>query len=237
MAALGDSITVGVNVARDKVGENPGDSWSVGDAADDGVTSHYERLVALDPAIQGHAADFAQSGARMRDFARQAQEAVAMKAEYVTVMLGANDVCGRGNMTPVETFRQQFRDGAAALKGLSAGARVLVVSVPNLTALWDRYHANRQVHDVWQAFGICPPVLSDAVNATQREAVRERVDAFNAVLAEESAAAGWLYDGGAVHDARIQDEDVGPVDDFHPSIAGQQAIADVTWQVFSASLR
>ncbi len=229
MAAIGDSITAGVNVARDKVGENPGDSWSVGDAPDDGVTSHYERLLALHPAIQGHAADLAVSGARMRDFARQAQQAVDAKAEYVTVMLGANDVCGRGNLTPVETFRDEFRAGAAVLKGLPTPSWVLVVGVPNVTAMWDRYHSDRQVHDVWQALRVCPSVLSDAVNDTGRDLVRQRIDAYNQVLREESAAAGFWFDNASVHDGRIQDVDVGPVDDFHPSLAGQEAIAEATW--------
>lgn len=231
MAAIGDSITAAANVARDRVGENPADSWSVGDAPDDGVTSHYERLVALNPTIQGHATDLAVSGARMEDFARQAREAVDFKAEYVTVMLGANDVCGRsGNLTPVETFRAQFRDGAAVLKALPRPSWVLVVGVPNVTALWDRHHEDRQVHDVWQAFGLCPAVLSDRVNDTGRALARERIDAYNDVLREESAAAGFAYDDGAVHDGRMEDAALGPVDYFHPSLAGQAAIAEATWK-------
>ena len=95
----------------------------MGDAQDDGVTSHYERLLALNPKSGGHLADFARSGTRMRDFARQAQEAVDFKADYVTVMFGANDICGGRNMTEPETFRAQFVAGADALKALPAGAR------------------------------------------------------------------------------------------------------------------
>lgn len=232
MAALGDSITMAANVARDRVGDNPADSWSVGDAPDDGVDSHYERLVRLHPALTGNARDFAVSGARMRDFPRQAEEAVDLQAQYVTVLFGANDVCGRSaaSMTPPETFRAQFRQGAEVLKRLPAGSTVMVVSVPNVTALWDRYHANRQIHDVWQAFGICPSVLSDATNATQRAEVAARIDAFNAILAEEAAAYGFRTDHNETHDSRIEDAHVGPVDYFHPSLEGQQALAAATWR-------
>lgn len=229
MAALGDSITQGVNVARDKVGENPGNSWAVGDDATDPVTSHYERLVALNPALSGHAADYAVSGARIRDFPRQAQQAVALKAEYVTVMFGANDVCGAGNATSVDTFRAQFRAGADVLRGLPERAHVLVVSVPDVVGLYDRYHSVRVVHDAWQALRVCRNVLSDAVNETQREELRARIDAFNGVLANESVAYGFWWDGGAAHDGRIVEADVGPVDFFHPSLQGQARLADATW--------
>jgi lysophospholipase L1-like esterase len=85
------------------------------------------------------------------------------------------------------------------------------------------------VRDVWAAFRVCAPVLGANVTAEQREAARERIDAFNAILREASAKAGFLFTN-AVHDARLQDEDVGPVDGFHPSLAGQDAISNATWQ-------
>src|SRR5581483_8310489 len=56
MAAIGDSITAGVNVARDKVGESPGPPWSVGDPPHDGVPTHHGPLLPPPPAIQGHGA-------------------------------------------------------------------------------------------------------------------------------------------------------------------------------------
>jgi len=228
MAALGDSISLGVNVARDKLGENPGNSWSVGDDATDGVTSHYERLVALNPALAGHAYDFARSGARMRDFARQAQEAADAKAEYATVMFGANDVCGAGNATSVDAFRAQFDAGAQILK--DAGAKVLVVSVPNVTGLYERYHSVRAVHDAWQALRVCQNVLGDRVTPEARNATAARIDAYNAVLRDEAARFGFSWDRGAVHEGEIVEADVGPVDFFHPSLHGQASLAEATWR-------
>jgi hypothetical protein len=49
MAALGDSITQAVDVCC-SYGGHPANSWSTGNSPNDGVTSQYERLVALHPA-------------------------------------------------------------------------------------------------------------------------------------------------------------------------------------------
>src|SRR4051794_41652035 len=92
MAAMGDSISRGYDVCC-SFGEHPQNAWSTGDAAGDGVTSHYERLLAADPAIAGHAFNDAVTGARMAGAPAQAAQAVGQGAQYVTVLMGANDVC------------------------------------------------------------------------------------------------------------------------------------------------
>ena len=54
MAAIGDSITRAYDVCC-SYGDHPGQSWSTGYTSYDGVTSHYERIKQLNPAITGHA--------------------------------------------------------------------------------------------------------------------------------------------------------------------------------------
>ncbi len=110
MAAIGDSITRATDTCC-WYGDHPSNSWSTGAAGWDGVGSHYERLRAFDPAIGGHAYNDAAAGATMASGPGQAQQAVDQHAEYVTVMLGANDLCtsSPATMTPVDVFRTQIR--------------------------------------------------------------------------------------------------------------------------------
>src|SRR3954471_14088204 len=104
MAALGDSITAGFGSCGSFVicFKN---SWSTGTAAE--VDSHYARVLAKNPAMKGHAHDFAQPGAVASSLPAQAQRAAAAKAQYVTVLIGANDACAGSvaAMTPVADFK------------------------------------------------------------------------------------------------------------------------------------
>lgn len=232
MVAIGDSITRAMNPADERFGDQPHSSWATGSVAGDGIVSHLERLSLLVPDIGERSLSVARSGARMSDFERQARAAVAAEPEYVTVLLGANDACASSvaSMTEVETFRAQFRAGAQVLaEELPEGARVYVLSVPDVTALWDVAHEDQAARWVWGFFGICPSVLDSDATEADRAAVRARVVAYNGVLAEESARFGFAHDGGAVFEAKVRPEDVSSLDYFHPSLAGQARLAEASW--------
>jgi lysophospholipase L1-like esterase len=92
IASIGDSITRAADVCC-WYGDHPAQSWSTGGGIFDGITSHYERILASKPTIYGHNSNDAKSGAKMRDAAAQAQAAVAQGARYVTILMGGNDVC------------------------------------------------------------------------------------------------------------------------------------------------
>src|SRR5688572_26844003 len=92
MAALGDSITRAYDVCC-SYRDHPGQSWSTGGAWYDGISSHYERIKRRNRAIGGHAYNHAVTGAKMAAAARQASAAAAQQVAYVTVLLGANDLC------------------------------------------------------------------------------------------------------------------------------------------------
>src|SRR5215217_2416575 len=64
MAAIGDSITRATDACC-WFGDHPGNSWSTGAAAWDGVASHYERLRSLNPAIAGRVYNDAVAGSKM----------------------------------------------------------------------------------------------------------------------------------------------------------------------------
>jgi lysophospholipase L1-like esterase len=92
MAALGDSITRADDVCC-SYRDHPGQSWSTGGTWYDGISSHYEHIKRGNGAITGHAYNNAVTGAKLAAAADQASAAVAQHAAYVTVLLGANDLC------------------------------------------------------------------------------------------------------------------------------------------------
>jgi lysophospholipase L1-like esterase len=232
IAAIGDSITRAADVCC-WYGDHPSNSWSSGGASWDGISSHYERLRALNPGIAGKNYNDAASGARMSDGPAQAQRAVAQQAGYVTILLGANDLCtsSPSTMTPVDTFRSQFRDTLQILvSGLPAGARIFVASIPDIHRLWEIYHTDWLARLVWDVADICQSLLAPGRTAAQQALVRERNIAFNDVLEAECARfARCRYDGDAVFSYQFARSDVSKLDYFHPSLAGQANLARATW--------
>jgi lysophospholipase L1-like esterase len=233
MASIGDSITRAADVCC-WYGDHPANSWSTGGASWDGVNSHYERLRALDPAIAGRNYNDAVSGAKMASGPAEAQRAVTQQAQYVTLLLGANDLCtsSPASMTAVDTFRSQLRETLQILvRGLPRNAHVFVASIPDVYQLWQIYHTDWAARLVWDVADICQSLLAPNRTEDQRQLVRQRNIAFNTVLAQECAKyARCLFDGNAVFDFQFTRSHVSKLDYFHPSLAGQAALAGVTWQ-------
>src|SRR5215211_7282036 len=112
MAAVGDSITTATDVGWCCVnpsGGNPQYSWSTG--TDPAVYSHYQRLAAEPGRATASALNAAVPGADSSDLAGQLGQAAAYGADYVTVLIGGNDVCW--NPTPVDVFRQRVQSAFA----------------------------------------------------------------------------------------------------------------------------
>jgi lysophospholipase L1-like esterase len=232
MAALGDSVTAAFASCLAPT-PCPRNSWSTGDGTR--VNSHYRRLRKANPSLRGHNA--AQGKARADALAGQAQAAVTAKAGYVTVLIGANDVCrpAIADMTPVDTFRRQVDDALAVLKQGLPQARILVASIPDIHHLWEIGHTKEVTVQAW-SLGICQallaaPTSTAPADAARRKAFRERIDAYNAQLVASCKAYGprCKDDGGAAHRVAFSLDMVTAQDFFHPNAAGQNALAKATW--------
>jgi lysophospholipase L1-like esterase len=234
MAALGDSITAGYGTCFTLVacGRN---SWSTGGSA--AVDSHYRRIREDNPKIRGDAENYANSGARARDLAAQADRAVRDNAQYVTVLIGANDACaGRvDDMTAAGTFRKQVDKALARLRKGLPKARVLVVSIPDIYRLWELGHDNERAVRAWNR-GVCQSLLARPTSTAEadderRREVGDRVDAYNRALeaACEKYGRKCRWDGGRAHRVRFSLDLVNEIDYFHPDVDGQRKLADVTW--------
>lgn len=234
MAALGDSVTAGFGSCL-SLATCTRNSWSTGNGLR--VDSHYQRLLDANPAIRDKARNHSAGGARARSLPDQATKAVGSRPEYVTILVGANDACRRRaeEMTTPQVFRADLDRALGVLGDARPRPRVLVASVPDLYRLWEVGHTNSRAVRAWSR-GICPALLANATStaeadAQRRATVRERIDAYNTQLAAACRKYGsrCRYDGGAVHRVRFDLDMVNSLDYFHPNVAGQNKLAEVTW--------
>jgi len=232
MASIGDSITRATDACC-WYGDHPAQSWSTGGGALDGIRSHYERIRAAEPAISGRNYNDARAGAKMRDAAGQAQTAGAQGARYLTVLMGANDVCTSSisTMTSVSDFRAQFSTTMSVhASGLPPGSHVFVSSIPNVYQLWALLHNDPAARFVWSIAGICQSMLSPANTEADRQTVLAREQEFNQVLADVCGQYIMCrFDDLAVFNYQFTTGQVSRLDYFHPSLSGQATLASITW--------
>src|SRR3954471_1342124 len=128
MASTGDSITRAYNTGS-AFTDNPAASWSTG--TNSTVVSHYSRLLALNSAISGHAFNDAKSGARMVDLGGQLTTVAGRSVDYVTILMGGNDVCqpSESQMTSVADFTAQFSSAIATFTAASPTTNIAVMSI------------------------------------------------------------------------------------------------------------
>jgi lysophospholipase L1-like esterase len=233
MVALGDSLTMGFGSCV-TLTPCPRNSWATGDG---GANSHYQRILAGNPAIRGKARNVAAARATSADLAGQAAAAVRAPAEYVTVLIGANDACrGQiGDMTAVRTFRSNVDNALAVLKRGLPRARVLVVSIPDVYRVWEVGHTSPLAVRVW-SLGVCPALLANPASTapadvSRRRAFRDRIRAYNSQLEGACAAYGsrCRTDGGAVHGVAVSLSLLAVADVFHPNVEGQARIARASY--------
>ncbi|MEU6661160.1 SGNH/GDSL hydrolase family protein [Streptomyces sp. NPDC046821] len=237
VAAVGDSITRGFD-ACSVLTDCPEVSWATGSDAE--VRSLAVRLLGAQRAAT-HSWNYARTGARMADLPAQMEQAAAESPGLVTVMAGANDACRTtpASMTPVDTFRDDFREAMRTLRHAAPKAQVYVSSVPDLKRLWSEGRTSPMGKQVWK-LGICSSMLADPDNlakaATKRRAsVQDRVVAYNEVLKDVCAKDRLCrYDGGAVFDYRFDGRQLSQWDWFHPSKDGQSRLAALAYRRVTA---
>ena len=235
MASTGDSLTRAAGTGFLPWTDNPAGSWSTG--TDSRVNSHYLRLLALNPKIRGKNYNDARSGAKMGELAGQMAKAVTQKADYVTVEMGGNDVCADSEdlMTPVATYRSQFRAGLETMTNGRPNVRIFVASVPDIHHLWWLYRNEVAAHAAWWTLGVCQTMLANPTSTAQsdvdrRARVLQRIVDYNAALAQVCEAFRQCrFDGNAVFDEKVTQADVIHLDYFHPSLSGQARFAAGTW--------
>jgi lysophospholipase L1-like esterase len=233
IGAMGDSITRAFDACT-FLADCPAKSWATG--TDPSVQSHYQRLLARNPAMAGRAYDVAKVGASSADLPAQARALAALRPDYVTLLMGANDACAANEaaMTSPTVFRARVDQALTTIYAARPGTRMLVTSIPDLYRLWQVAHANAVAQMVWST-GFCRTMLDNPASTlvadqARRMRVRARVVSFNDQLAASCHAhPGCRYDDGVVFSHPFGIADLSGFDFFHPSAAGQKTLAAITW--------
>jgi lysophospholipase L1-like esterase len=236
IASMGDSITRAFNACGFFV-DCTRRSFSTG--SESGINSHYRRILAINPDIAGNNFNHARSGAQADEMPGQAQSVVGRGAEYVTILIGANDACtgSEASMTPVAEFRASIDQALGTLRSGLPNARVLVISIPDIKRLWEVGRTNLLARTVWSIGNICQSMLANptsmaAADVARRDRVRQRVVDFNTELAEACAAYGpkCRFDGNVVFNFPFTLAQVSGWDYFHPNATGQRMLAEITYR-------
>ncbi len=234
MAAVGDSITQAASSAGSLGADAPQNSWSTGTSST--VNSHHLRLLSLGAQISGTTYNRSVSGAKVAGLAAQMQDAATYAPDYLTVLIGGNDLCTDtvDQMTSVADFGAQFEGAMATLEAASPDTNVYVVSIPDAYQLWSLFKGDFWARFIWSSADICQSLLANPTSTQQsdvqrRATVKERNIAYNAQLASVCAAhARCRFDGNATFNTKLTTGDVSG-DYFHPSVQGQAKLASVSW--------
>lgn len=240
LGILGDSVSLGVNACGGQ-GQCAAASWSGG--TDPAVGSVAERLTAAS-GVEPNVVNAAKDGGDVGDALVLVDEVLQAGPQLVTVLLGGNDACAPSldEMTSAADYEAQFTQLFGRLNAEAPDATILALSVPDIHRLWEIGHADARAVQAWNSSPSCKNLLGSADDASaeataRREAVAVRVDEYNAAILRVCAAAErCIDDDGAVFAYEFTPEEISAIDYFHPSIAGQRAIAEIAWDTLERGL-
>jgi lysophospholipase L1-like esterase len=256
MAALGNSVTqayAAVDNCFLIFCDRPQYSWATGDqlagsTAQNGDSespgSHRERIEAGLGAPMASVQNRAVSGATMSGLPGQASNVIA-DTEYVLVLMGHNDICGDnpGQFTDAASFESNYRTALDTLKNTKNVPNIVVSGLANVTKLYEA-----SWNDVTGAFDPgcqeawgstnssdpCDVVLTkghylDDSGYTWRDLANAKVGEFTGILAAGAADYGAHFIPETTHTS-FNLTHLSTFDCFHPSVGGQQFLAQVTWE-------
>jgi lysophospholipase L1-like esterase len=230
MGALGDSITAGFNAQR--LGDNRELSWATGTAG--GIESHLKRLAALK---QTEVVGYNQAivGSVAANLPRQVTRLLPKNPDYVTLAVGANDVCGWPSDydAALEAYKTEVTTAIDRLIAARPDVKIMLAPVPDMYNLWMIARDKPSCQARWDMLGICSELLGSTASDQSRAAFVLKWEAINTAISQIARD----YQANVLHDpdlARLPFgwSDLSPMDCFHPSVQGQNLLAEKTWQVF-----
>lgn len=163
--------------------------------------------------------------------------------DYVTLMIGANDLCtgSADTITEPEKFEEHLDKILEELLINSNDTKVLVSAFPNVNLLPEilfdsKWGARKTCADLWKKFPICP-AITRAKNEEQLNKVQEYYDRYHDIIESKIADLRLIYGDRIRYASKIQEEsfteDDIAVDCFHPNYNGQKKLArksfESTW--------
>jgi lysophospholipase L1-like esterase len=185
----------------------------------------------------------AENGKRVADLPKQIEKfAQAIRTQkyerlaYVTMLIGANDVCYD---TPNDQFRASLENAFSQLAQIKQDRpiRMFVMSIPNIADL-GREEINKAVISAGITCGAFRNRLNACRNVLKwetqeeyeqrREVVRKKNDILREVATKAYSNLDVRY-SNALFESRIEVTDLA-IDCFHPNRTGQEKLSKLAWQ-------
>ena len=236
ISSLGDSITTATNSTL-LFTDDFSKSWSVGNSlALPG--SHYQRILELARLknIPVRPFMYARSGGKILSnnatSLRVQAELLASRLDtqdlnYVTLLMGGNDVCQES--LPASDFKSRVRSRLEeALDRIGPKADlILLASLPDLNAVLDP--VNCSMSPTFREFvlnTLCPN--SQSLNEVE---LAKAVTDINEAMEEAAASSPYnvVFDNKAVYNSPVSGDLISNFDCFHPSVQGHQSFSSTLW--------
>lgn len=228
LGAIGDSISAGTNTQR--LGDNRDLSWTTGTKPES--ESHLKKLTAkLGRTVIGK--NEAVAGAKVADLSPQIDRVLRASPDFLTITIGANDVCswGTNHAQDLATFERGLEAHIQRIVEAEPNVRIYLASIPDMYNLWEVSHTRSGCQTRWNLTGLCSALLGRNVTDLQRQAFVGRWrDANDAIAAVASRFAENVFYDPAMGDTQFEWQHVSGVDCFHPSVAGQNLLSEKTWE-------
>ena len=163
VTSLGDSITQAFQTCSQAFTNCPENSWATGTSST--VKSIFFRI--KEKNSKATETNRSVTGAKVGSLNEQAQKAVSDKAEFVTILIGANDACANPS-TSQSSFSSSFQAAINTLEEGLPGVRIYVGSVPNLFHLWEVFHTNSTATSSWESTKECPGIMTEPTSEGTR---------------------------------------------------------------------
>lgn len=222
-------------------------SWTTG-LGSRKVLSHAGRLRQLNPSLK--VANFAEPGAKIA--AVWTSQLPQLKAatqrslgqnypDYVTLLVGANDVCGEtlAHLTPAQAYLRSYRKILQEILRESPESKVLAVALPpyvdirnSADALLFGLPGLSRCQSIWKLAPLCPNITSEDPRA--QWGTKKHIQQLNRGIQGLVSELRQQY-GDRVRFAektakrRITPQDLS-IDCFHPNDAAQNDLASLSWQ-------
>lgn len=228
LVSMGDSITSAFNTRWVGGVGNRRYNWSTG--VSQRVASHLNRLDNTKSSLRIGFKNVAVTGAKSAGLKDQLEKVREYRIDYLTILIGANDVCSWSE--DHEDERQKFKENISIIieKVIEKNnkVKILLSSIPDMYNLYEK--GKNRCQFKWNIFKLCPRLLHSKRSEEERRRFYSRlVDANNTLEELSIEYASHVKFVSDVFDFRFSIEHVSPIDCFHPSIKGQGALADMTW--------
>lgn len=231
MGAIGDSISAGFNAAT--FGDNREYSWTTGLNSNDQVLSHAKRIQRQLNGTRSIAVyNEAFVGADSTQLARQARRLLRVKPDYVTIAIGANDVCSWFDdyEQKMAQYTKTMKETIASIVLINPAVKIVLVPVPSLREMYESGARQPSCRAKWDVIKICKPLLAAERTNEEREGVYERQRELNLVI--EGIAAEFPQNvryAKAITESPIETSMISSLDCFHPNIKGQNILSELTF--------